>query len=579
MPNLILLLFVVWGAMRAQAQTPVLLTASEPPPAPVGSIITWDAAVLDSDHQSWWYRFRARRVGEDFRVIRDYAPLSTLDWAAREHEGTYEIEVTAKNRETRETSTATALFQVTPALRNGVPTLNETPHPLVFQYSAPPCPQGSRMRVEFQSANSTVQYTPFKPCMPGLTLNFYLAGLRPETEYLVKHTVTSGSQSVDGPVLALTTESVSLPVARFSPPQGSAGEGILLYSSLSQMHVATDLGGNILWFHAGVPSLTRPETGGVLLGFFQDGFADESQQVLREFDLIGTTLRETNAARINEQLEAMGKRRITSFHHEARRLPGGRILALAATEQILTDVQGDGPVDVIGDMILVLDPELQVEWIWDAFDHLDPARKALIGETCTPGGGGCPAFYLAPRANDWTHGNSLQFTPDGNILFSIRHFDWVIKIDYRNGAGDGHILWRLGKEGDFEIESDDPDPWFSHQHDAQLLDADTVLLFDNGNIRRAGDNTANSRGQLYKIDERNRKAKLLLNADLGVYAGSLGSAQKLPNGNYHFNAAQVGQSRSYAIEVDSSGKIQYTLEVSTPMYRSFRMTDLYSPPN
>jgi hypothetical protein len=51
-------------------------------------------------------------------------------------------------------------------------------------------------------------------------------------------------------------------------------------------------------------------------------------------------------------------------------LPDGKILALASTEQILTDVQQPGPVGVIGDTILVLDRDLQVLWAWDAFDHL-----------------------------------------------------------------------------------------------------------------------------------------------------------------------------------------------------------------
>ena len=41
---------------------------------------------------------------------------------------------------------------------------------------------------------------------------------------------------------------------------------------------------------------------------------------------------------------------------------------------MLTGVQGKGTVDVLGDMILVLDRDLQVVWTWDAFDHLDPHR-------------------------------------------------------------------------------------------------------------------------------------------------------------------------------------------------------------
>jgi hypothetical protein len=84
------------------------------------------------------------------------------------------------------------------------------------------------------------------------------------------------------------------------------------------------------------------------------------------------------------------------------------VLVLASVEQILTDVQGPGPVDVLGDMILVLDSNLQVTWAWNSFDHLDTSRQAILGETCGLGAGGCAPFYLASTANDWTHGNALQ---------------------------------------------------------------------------------------------------------------------------------------------------------------------------
>ena len=149
---------------------------------------------------------------------------------------------------------------------------------------------------------------------------------------------------------------------------------------------------------------------------------------------------ETNAARVNEQLAAMGKRQISAFHHEARALPDGKILALATVEQILTDVQGPGPIDVLGDMIVVMDRDLQVVWAWDAFNYLDTSRPAVLGETCSAATAGCPPFYLADTANDWLHGNCVQLTPDGNLMYSARHQDWLIKIDYNNGNGSGDIL-------------------------------------------------------------------------------------------------------------------------------------------
>jgi hypothetical protein len=85
------------------------------------------------------------------------------------------------------------------------------------------------------------------------------------------------------------------------------------------------------------------------LGIYEDPTVNSAHQIVREFDLAGNTLRETNAARVNEQLARMGQRTINAFHHDALELPDGGMMVLAAVEQVLTDVQSPGPVDVIGD--------------------------------------------------------------------------------------------------------------------------------------------------------------------------------------------------------------------------------------
>jgi hypothetical protein len=254
---------------------------------------------------------------------------------------------------------------------------------------------------------------------------------------------------------------------------------------------------------------------------------------------------------------------------------------LADVEQLLTDVQGPGAVDVIGDMIIVFDRDLNVVWTWDTFDHLDAGRKAVLGETCS-NSGACPPFHLARDGNDWTHGNSVQETPDGNLLYSSRHQDWLIKIDYNHGDGGGDVVWRLGKDGDFQYASDDPYPWFSHQHDAnfEILDPSVLLVFDNGNTRVAAEEGGHSRGQAIRLDEQSRTASLELNADLGVYSLAVGSAQKLRDGDYHFDAGFVledGKFVSYSVEVDPSGNPVYLAKADGPLYRTFRMTDLYRP--
>ena len=104
------------------------------------------------------------------------------------------------------------------------------------------------------------------------------------------------------------------------------------------------------------------------------------------------------------------------------------------------------------------------------------------------------------------------------------------------------------------------------------------MLFDNGNTRQAANASANSRGQVLQLDEANRTAHLLLNADLGAFSFALGAAQKLPNGNYHFDAGWLDGNTSQSMEVDPvSGNVVYAIQIETPAYRTFRMRDLYTP--
>jgi hypothetical protein len=224
-------------------------------------------------------------------------------------------------------------------------------------------------------------------------------------------------------------------------------------------------------------------------------------------------------------------------------------------------------------MLMVLDEDLQVVWTWDAFDHLDVTRGPILGELCT--GSPCPLT----GAVDWLHDNAVSWSPtDGNLLISVRLQDWVIKIDYARGTGDGHVIWRLGQDGDFSVSSSDPNPWFSHQHYPHYLDDSTLVLFDNGNTRRASDSTAHSRGQVWKLDEDAMTASLVFNVDLGNYSAELGTAERMPNGNFVFDSGSQGAPPALfgqSIEVLPDGTKTYVQEVAARDYRSFRMSSLY----
>lgn len=570
---------VVIGLLASTAaaqQLAVTLAPSVESPAPAGTLITWTAAVSGVDSGTFRYRFVIQDVDQTRRVVKDFGPDNTFDWSPVDHEGSYGVEVTVKNRDTGETATAVAAYNVLP-VATSQPVVTPTSHPLVFLYSAPPCPNGATMTVLFLSPDNRSQQTPAKTCDGVTTMNFYLAGLLPQSVYSAKHVIRTSSSSVDGPLLLFTSGALpdGLPVYKSTGTSLAPAQGLLLAASLFTNFVATDLKGNVLWYYPNlVTFLTRPVAGGNFLAINEDAAGDQSRQILREFDLAGITIMETNAERVSEQLVALGKRPISAFHHDARRLPDGRTLVLAAVEEIMSGVQDDGPVDILGDMIILLDRDLNVIWTWDAFDRLDVSRKATLGDQCSPGA--CPPLFAAPAANDWLHGNALAVTPDGNLLYSARNQDWVVKIGFQNGTGSGDVLWRLGQDGDFAIRSADPQPWFSHQHEPEFESDGSLSLFDNSLARQSADRGAHSRGQVYRLDEQNLTANQVMNADLGDYGFVVGSAQRLDSGGYSFDVGFKLDGSSVTREVDPAGNIVYSLAGSSPAYRTFRVRDLYT---
>jgi hypothetical protein len=172
----------------------------------------------------------------------------------------------------------------------------------------------------------------------------------------------------------------------------------------------------------------------------------------------------------------------------------------------------------------------------------------------------------------------VALAPDGNLVYSARHQDFVYKIAYENGIGDGHMIWRLGKGGDFTWNSNDPWPWFSHQHDAEYEDAVTMSIFDDGNTRVQA-NGGNSRGQGLILNEVNRTVSFALNADLGSYSFALGSAQRLLNGNYVFDNGWINvTTNAESSEWSTSGALVSNVHSNSVNYRTFRLRDLFSAP-
>jgi hypothetical protein len=417
----------------------------------------------------------------------------------------------------------------------------------------------------------------------------------PNTTYEMRHVFSDGTGSA--PVYFTTGSipaSLAIPAFTVQQPPGDDSDTALDMVFHQRIRntpdapplLATDLAGRVTWYYDLTGSgftLTKAGQslvpGGTLLLNGVDPYTPvpSAPNVLREIDLAGDPVRETNLAAINAQLAARGFEPVHAFHHDVQRLADGTTVALAYTERTV-DIDGT-PTNYVGEMVLALDPDFRVAWAWDAFDHLDAHRGPVLGEVVSPGSPEPTAVVPFLPAVDWLHVNAVSLSPaDGNLILSIRHQDWVIKVDYRHGAGDGHVVWRLGAGGDFTLAGGGPDAWFSHQHNAHYIDDHTLILFDNGNTRRATDPSAHSRGQVWVLDEVNMTATPVLNADLGGYSFRLGSAQRLSNGNYAFLSGSEGQAprdAARSIEVRPDGTPVYVLGFASPEYRSYRVRTLY----
>jgi hypothetical protein len=586
----------------------VSLQPSVPAPQLVGTRMTWTATAANCGAAPV-YQFDVaagsegrERTGSEhergrhrFTMVRDFSLDNSFKWAPME-EGGYEVKVAVKDGFDAVTATSTVvLHEVTSRVAGYQAVVTPTLNPLVALYSAPPCRHGD-MRVRFRPASGPPD-TPWTstntlPCERGQSRNFVVAGMRANTTYEMVH---RRGEDEGAPVASLffttgtppATLSIPAFTVRQAPGPGAELRRDVLYHTLTARpaanHVnllATDLSGNLEWYYDPLASgliaigngASFPEGTVMLAG--RDSHRTLGQDVMREIDLAGNPLRETNIDAVNAQLTARGQEIVYGFHHEFSRLPNGDIVTLGWTQKTI-DVGGT-PTRYAGDMLMVLDQDLQVVWTWDGFDHLDVNRAPILGELC-----GSPAASPGPcpliGAVDWLHDNAVSWSPaDGNLLISVRHQDWVIKIDYARGRGDGHVIWRLGQDGDFAVISSDPSPWFSHQHYAHYLDHSTLLLFDNGDTRRVSDPSAHSRGQVWRLDEEAMTATPVVNLDLGNYSPELGAAQRMPNGNYVFDSgSQGGGLFGQSIEMLPDGTKVYVQEVASRDYRSFRMSSLY----
>ena len=611
--SLVLGLSLLSGAAAAATRPPtvsITLSPSTPSPAPLNTNITWTATIMGGQQgHTYDYQFSAALQGQQ-QIVRDFQLPNTFVWVPWTVEGTYVVTVVVRDITSQPYivySPVSQQYVLLPIVTApGGSAVNTTNHPLVALFSAGPCTVGHSIRVRFNQDGSQASSTTNPVPCSSSSANFLVAGMLPATDYQMHWEEYSNTYFNAGPTLNFTPGRLpnNFPVNEKMmvniPPTGHDADFPVvifhLIPSIGQIFVywpaATDLSGNIIWYHNGEALLTRMETGG--------NYFTMSYTALAEWDLAGNQTLGTNLEIINEQLTAKGYPNLTGLNnHETRRLPNGNLLLLGSHDETSTMYQGgtqQNPVDILGDMILVLDHNMQLLWAWDSFAHQDLSREATLDDLCYHLSEGCPPFNQNfITANDWTHANAAQLTADGNILLSERDQDWVLKVNYGNGQGNGAVLWRMGPYGDFTVLNPpqngcgDPQvfPWFTHQHDpafqTQTGITETLTVFDDGNTRHEQCGSGNSRGMVLSVAEPQRTVYIQLLADLGQYSVALGSAQLLaapPDplfASFGNGLLYLPADAAESDETDLSGHLVYQLQASQWSYRTYRARDLYTP--
>ena len=469
-------------------------------------------------------------------------------------------------------------------------TVTATGNPLVAQYTISP-PAQSTVTVEFGLDQSYLLSTsPVSSPAGGGAVTVLVAGMTQNTLYHMRAMVThsDGSQQFDsdhtfhtGVIPPQRLPNITVTTASGATPTPGVELVSLTTTTANQLTcLATNPVGDIIWYYDySIPNepsdIPQPikllHNGHMLMILYSTGVPGGR---VREIDLAGNIIRELTYTDVNQKLSAAGYNiQVFSIDHDFVALPNGHLLLILTDTRVFTDLPGyPGRTTVLGNAIVDLDPNLNPVWVWDAFDHLDINRHPL---------------YFP----DWLHSNAIAYSPDdGNLLLSIRHQSWVVKIAYQNGNGSGDILWRLGDGGDFVLNPDSSG-WFYAQHDANIASSNStgdfrVALFDNGNFREGlacsltGPPLCYSAPAIFEVNETTMTANRQWSFTT-PYSFWGGATRVLPNGNVFLDQtapSDLAPAGSHVMEVtqDPNPAILWHMQITgQDSYRTIHIPSLY----
>jgi arylsulfate sulfotransferase len=473
-------------------------------------------------------------------------------------------------------------------------TVTSTANPLVANFALV-APIGASVQVQFGTTTSYGLITSAQPAPAnGGGVHILVAGMRASTTYHMRAVVhlsngtiataadqvfTTGEIPVDLlPNIAVKqtpgmTPASGVEMLCLFPDPSSISTTTPPSSSITLTSVVTDLQGNVIWYdpiqpHSPYPMKPLPN------GHFL--VVVNGLNEVREIDLAGNIVFRLLLTDLQRQLNAQGIALpgLLSFHHDVVKLSNGHLIALVNFTQNSPDSSG---IPVTGDALIDYDPAQGPVWTWSAFDHI-------------------PLSHAPWGTKDWTHANALVYSPDdGNLILSMRNQNWVVKINYQDGAGDGSILWRLGPDGDFTLPSGQaPTEWNYAQHYPTLVSPNSsgvfrLMLFNNGDNRimnssnqlcgTSGLPACYSSVPVFQLDEAAHTAQVVSEDNLSpIFSVCCGNADLLENGDLEYDAALYTPNISLIQEVTPGDNPQLVWQMSVTdqlAYRGFRIPSLY----
>ncbi|HWE86483.1 MAG TPA: aryl-sulfate sulfotransferase [Terracidiphilus sp.] len=484
-----------------------------------------------------------------------------------------------------------------------------TGNPQVAQYSVY-LPAPGQASVEFGASTSyglNTWQVP-APTATGGQVKLWVAGMLGNTTYHLRGVVAlqDGAVFHDADQTCTTGTPPVTPAIKITA-NGTPQPGIELWNTVNPptgtQAFATDLQGNVIWTYTYTHSAAdivqgvqlMPNGDLIMTISFLSSLDFPQQQSnlineVREIDLAGNTVRSLTMDALNKKLladpslhDAQGNPyQFKSFHHDVLVLPNGHWVVLTCYSKGYSNVSGQaGNVAVLGDAIVDVDPNGNPDWVWNTFDHLDVNRHPM-------------------NFADWTHSNAMLYSSDDhNLLLSMRHQNWIVKINFQDGTGSGDVMWKLGYQGDFKLVNvTDPTDWFYAQHGMSYATANTtgdfkMTLMDNGNDRTlpSGQILCNpfkpplppacyTTMPVLEINENNMTATMLSHYEPGPQDFSYfgGNAALLANGDYEIDFAVAAQVNGGLVQELTPGTFQPVWQAASPgadQYHANRWGSLY----